>query len=301
MKYLPKYPASLRVKGLKPALIYAAFAGFCFVVFLHLTFPYAPLRRRLIQEASLQGVELSIGNLGPAFFGISARDVRLGIPTYLSIPRLVLRPALIPLGVGFDAEVLGGRARGAIGSRDNPSIQLDLSHLKLSASQLKSLGGIDLEGDVTTHLDLRLPKASPPKAEGDLVVDIKGLTLRDSTLKNSFLGLPDGIDLPRTELGSIKATFKIVKGTVTLDNGVGKGNDLDLWVRGTLKLAQSLPYSEMNIDLKVKANPDYVKRLGPLGMGLSILPADKELPDFRLLQLGGFLGTLRAKNVSLGF
>jgi hypothetical protein len=42
------------------------------------------------------------------------------------------------------------------------------------------------------------------------------------------------------------------------------------------------------MDFKLRAEPEFVKRLGLLGAGLSILPADKEDPKFRAAHLSGF-------------
>ena len=58
----------------------------------------------------------------------------------------------------------------------------------------------------------------------------------------------------------------------------------------TIKMARKLEYSEPTIDFKLKATEEFKKRLGILGSGLSMLPADKENPQFRVARLTGFLG-----------
>jgi hypothetical protein len=47
------------------------------------------------------------------------------------------------------------------------------------------------------------------------------------------------------------------------------------------------------VELRLKAEQAFVKRLGILGSGLSMLPADPKNPGFRVAHLTGFLGSPR--------
>jgi type II secretion system protein N len=67
---------------------------------------------------------------------------------------------------------------------------------------------------------------------------------------------------------------------------------MELRATGTLKLKQRLQYTEPAVDVKLRVEPELVKNLGPSGLGLSILPADKEDPRFRGGRLSGSLGKL---------
>ncbi|HSP80535.1 MAG TPA: type II secretion system protein GspN, partial [Myxococcaceae bacterium] len=57
---------------------------------------------------------------------------------------------------------------------------------------------------------------------------------------------------------------------------------------GTVKLGQRLDVSQPDMDFKLRAEPEFVNRLGLLGAGLSVLPTDKDDPKFRVAHLGGF-------------
>jgi hypothetical protein len=62
------------------------------------------------------------------------------------------------------------------------------------------------------------------------------------------------------------------------------------WNQGGLWHEAKKPeYSEANIELKLKADPEFTKRLGLLGSGLTMLPADRQDPTFRAAKITGML------------
>ena len=66
--------------------------------------------------------------------------------------------------------------------------------------------------------------------------------------------------------------------------------DIELNVTGTVKLAKRLEYSEPAIEVRLKPDPEFQKRLGLLGSALSMVGADPKDPAWRLGRLSGYLG-----------
>jgi hypothetical protein len=59
-----------------------------------------------------------------------------------------------------------------------------------------------------------------------------------------------------------------------------------------LKLGKRFQYFEPAMDVKIRVEPELVKALGTAGLGLSILPPDKDDPKFRAGRLSGQLGKI---------
>ena len=60
-------------------------------------------------------------------------------------------------------------------------------------------------------------------------------------------------------------------------NSLRLGSDqLEIKGTGTVKLNKRLQYSEPAMDVKIRVEPELVKALGTAGLGLSILPPDKD-------------------------
>ena len=87
------------------------------------------------------------------------------------------------------------------------------------------------------------------------------------------------MDLPKIALGDIDARIKIEKGLGTVEALQARSEDLELLGSGTVKLGQRLDVSQPDMDFKLKTEPEFVKRLGLIGAGLSILPAGQERPE----------------------
>jgi type II secretion system protein N len=98
------------------------------------------------------------------------------------------------------------------------------------------------------------------------------------------------MDLPRVKLGNLEASVKFDKGTGTVEKLSTKGGDLELGVSGTVKLAKLLSYSEANLHVKLKPQPELLKN-GFIGMGISALPTDPSNPSFHTARVTGYLGS----------
>jgi type II secretion system protein N len=295
---------------LKLVLGYTAFAVAAFVFFFYVTFPYDALRSRLRIEASKAGWDVKLGSLGPGFLGLKAKKVELRkkpLPgedeeaaQWLHVDALALRPSLFPLGVAFSADLMGGSAKGAFGAVGGLTVMADLRRVDLSRGNLKAFSGLDLNGELDGKLALKVPvvalggnSAPEPdfgQANGSFKLVGRQVMVNGGTIVIPMYGTPTPMDLPKIAFGELTAQLKIEKGQGTVDALSAKSQDIELVGTGSLKLAKRLEYSEPNLELKFKAEQDFVKRLGMLGAGLAMMRSDPQNPQFKIARITGFMG-----------
>jgi type II secretion system protein N len=172
-------------------------------------------------------------------------------------------------------------------------VVVKLEELDPSAGNLPAFLGVDLEGKLNGALELTLPrKGQQPdlsQADGQLTLETQGLIIKGGTVTVPMYGQPTPMDLPRIALGEITARLHLEKGVGTVEALQARSEDLELQGSGTIKLGQRVDLSQPEMTFKLRAEPEFVKRLGILGAGLSVLPTDKEDSRFRVAQLSGFL------------
>ncbi len=310
--------AETKIARWKLVLGYGAFSLVAFLVCLFITFPYDTLRRRAVDAAADAGYALRIGSLRPGLRGLTATQVRLSkVPNGmtpelrnmlnsstamlpgadelgepLNIDSVAVRPTLLPLGLAFHADLLGGSLSGNAGGLSDVWVAMKLSNLDTSAGNLKGFSGMDLTGKLNGSLEIAMPKtrgqADLSQANGQLSLDTRELLIQGGNVTVPMYGQPTPMDLPKIALGDLDARIRIEKGLATVETLRTKSEDLEVQGSGTVKLAARMDVSQPDITFKLRAEPEFVKRLGLLGAGLSILPQDKEDPKIRVAHLGGF-------------
>ncbi|QQR46785.1 type II secretion system protein GspN [Myxococcus xanthus] len=303
----------------KILLGYAAFAVVAFVVGLLVTFPYDAIRKRLVSEAAQAGLAVRIGSLRPGLAGITATNVRVSKPPQplsadtvaalargegmlgaaelgepLVLDSVALRPALFPPGIAMRASIMGGTLSASVGLLGDTRVKVTADGLQASGGNLPAFTGMDLDGELNAALSLTLPKsgAQPDlsQANGELTLDT-----RNMVIKSGKVAIPMGggtavpMDLPQIDLGALTGRIQFAKGLGTVESLRLKSNELEAVATGTLKLGKRLEYSEPGMDVNIKLDPEFQKRLGLVGAGVTILPPDKTDPSFRAARLAGFL------------
>ncbi len=298
---------------------YTLFALFSLVAAFFLTFPYEATREIVRAQALAQGYALKIGSLGPGFFSVRAHQVELSKiqtgpdpvlgadappPVPMVIDSASVGPSLFPPGIAVKLNLLGGGITARVsGLGSTRRLRVDVEDLDLSKGNLKASSGIDLSGEIEAHLDVWVPFASaapnlPPEpdlaqASGTMILETKGLAINGGTANITIAQFgpdPTPVDLPKILLGELSGKLKIEKGAATIEDFKSKSADLEIKVGGTMKLAKRLEYSEPNIEVRVKPDPEFQKRLGLLGSALSMIGADPQDPTWRLGRLTGYLG-----------
>jgi type II secretion system protein N len=293
------------LEGWRRTAAWAALGVFLFAVFLALTFPYDAVRARIAAEADAAGLWVRIDSMGPALFGVSARGVRVGEQPNgvgppaqtVRIDRLTLRPSLIPWGVGFSASLFGGDAGGAIGTGSGQKFRVHFDHLALKEAGIAALTGVDAVGTLDGELSLDVPTTGPgtgqpdlSQASGTLRLRGNGLEVKGGTVTIPLMGQPTPVDLPPVNFGRLDAEVPIERGTGTVKAMRLEGPELDLQASGTVRLARALAYSEPDLLLRIRPNPDFLKRMGMIAAGFTQLPVDPADSAYRNAKLGGYLG-----------
>jgi type II secretion system protein N len=289
---------------------YTSFALFSLVVAFFLTFPYEALRDRVRLEADTAGYFVRIGSMGPGLFSIRAKDVQISkksdaaaAPEPLKLDSIILGPSLLPPGLRVKAKGFDGTITTVVSGLSSLRLKVDAEGIDVSKGNLKGFSGVALGGVVDAHLDLTLPKgqatgpvpAEPDlaQASGTLSITTTGLAVNGGTAEipiPQFGPEPTPVDLPKIVLGDLVGKVKVEKGTATVEELKNVSPDLEVNVSGTLKLAKRLPYSEANLEIRLKPDPEFQKRLGMLGSAISFLGPDPKDPQWRLAHLTGYLG-----------
>lgn len=294
----------------KRALGYLAFAVASLVATFFLTFPYEALRDRARLEADNAGYFVRIDSLGPGLLSVRARGVEVSRksnaeppPEPLRIDSISVGPSLFPPGLSVKLGVMGGSVQARVSGLSTTRVRVDVDDLDLGKGNMKGFSGVDLAGLVEAHVDLTVPRVAPgpgaaaepdlAQASGTVSLETQGLAINGGTANLTipqFGPEPTPVDLPKIVLGELSGRLRIDKGAATVEEFKSKSPDLETAVSGTLKLAKRLDYSEAALELRVKPDPEFQKRLGLLGSALSMIGADPKDPTWRLGRLTGFLG-----------
>jgi type II secretion system protein N len=280
----------VRMDSLRPGFVGLTAKG------VRISQPPGPLSSETI-AALTSGEPSRTRMLGPAELGES-----------IVIDSVFARPTLFPPGVAFRADAMGGQLSGNIGGRRDMRIQLRLQGLDPAQGNLKSFSGLDMEGRLSGTLALTLPtgqgsggRPGEPdlsQAEGELSLEGQNLLINGSVSGEGVasegspvaLLFPGG--LPRIPVGELQARIRFEKGLGTVEALQLRSDQLEIQGTGTVKLNKRVQYTEPAMDVRLRVEPELVKSLGPAGMGLSILPPDKDDPRFRSGRLSGSMGKL---------
>lgn len=306
---------------------YAGFAIASFIFFLYLTFPYEAVRARVTAEAAATGWTVKIGSLGPGFLGITARDVQLRPPpspappagdaslgqpggppkplAQLTLESVSARPALFPPGIAVRTRALGGSISGSVGLLGDLKVRVSADGLDAADPAVKALSGVDASGLAIGNVALSIPREEGPaarvgprgfdlsRATGTITLAINQALVKGGTATVPLYGQMTPIDLPRISLGQVDGRITFEQGKGKIESLRAKSEDLEIRGGGTINLGRRVDLSDLNVELKLKTDPEFTKRLGLLGSGLSVLPPDKADPSFRVATISGYLGSPR--------
>jgi type II secretion system protein N len=312
-------PPENQVAPWKIIVGYAAFSVFTFFFMLYLTFPYDALKGRIAQEANAAGLTLRARSVGPGLFGITFSDVQLswsesevgatpdpsgaalaaGTGGPLKLDSMAFRPSLFPLGLAIRASALEGVISGAMGGLGGMTLRISLDDLDPGGGNMKGFSGMDLSGRINGSLILDIPRTLNATtkvkeldftaADGSLQLNLDDFVIKGGTVMVPMYGESTPIDLPRVAFGNVEAKAKLTKGVFAIEQFKGKSEDLELLGSGDVKLAKKLGLSALDLQLKLRTEQAFIQRLGAVGMGLSVLPSDPALPNFKLARITGYL------------
>ena len=192
----------------------------------------------------------------------------------LDIDELRLRVGLFSLlsgapAVHFEADLYGGEVEGDLVFADEKAAQQTFGVLKAMASgkldpaaAIESLAlhidgvsldrapaimaavGLPLTGEVNLDVDLSLGPEAAKKGSGEIVVDVKGLSVGPGSKKIPMFG---ELTVPLVDAGTLS-------GKIVFENGKGKtqklvlnGRDVKAELNGDITLAKKLTMSRLNL------------------------------------------------------
>lgn len=290
--------ARLTLKPWHRNLALGLFGLACFIFFLAVTFPTEAARTRLQVEAERTGLVVRMDSLSTGLFSVNANRVRVSrasdsdaVP--LVVDQLSIRPTFFPPGLALRAGLLGGTASASFPS-SGQSLRLKLNGLDLAQANLKPLLGIDAEGKFDGELALDMPvvRGEPDLSQASGVLRVNGtdLVVRGGTVNIPMFGSATAVDVPRAALGTMDGEVTFDKGAGTVQRFHIKGQDLETLTTGTVKMGRRPEYIELALGLRLRPEADFLKRLGVIGAGFTVLPQDGELPGFRDARVTGYLG-----------
>jgi type II secretion system protein N len=289
---------------------YVTFTVMSLLVCFFLTFPYDALKDRIRLEADAAGYFLKIGSIGPGFFTVKLKDVEVSKkadtdppPESLKIDAVSVGASLFPPGIKVHIDAFDGDIVARVSGITNNRYRLDADGLDLSKGNIKGFSGIAFSGTVNATVDVTIPRTSvDPKipaepdlsaASGSVNINTNALTINGGTANITipqFGAEPTPVDLPKIGIGELIGKIKVDKGVVTFDEFKSKSADFESKILGTIKLAKRFEYSEANLDIKLKPEPEFQKNLGMIGSAFSMLGPDAQDPNWRAGKLTGTLG-----------
>lgn len=221
----------------------------------------------------------------------------------LMIDSISVGPSIFPPGVSVRIKLMGGSIISQVSGVSTKRVRIDAEDLDLSKGNLKAYSGIDFAGIVDAHVDLSFPAPAagaapgePPDisaSNGTISIETRDLAINGGTANITIAQFgpePTPVDLPKIVIGELIGKLKIEKGISTVEEFNSKSADLEVKISGTVKLAKRPEYAEPNIEVRLKPDPEFQKRLGLLGSAVSMINADPKDPTWRLGRLTGYTG-----------
>lgn len=263
---------------LKNILLYGAayplFFLFSLVVGAYFTFPYDHVRDYIVQEAERGGtMQLEITSLEPDWFtGVELEGVRFATvpddpsaqPAELVVPKANARISLLSLlggttEVSFDAEMDGGGTIEGSFAEDEEMLHVDAT---LASVDLRRVGpirdavGLPVAGRAEGTLDFTIGREAADTS-GEANLTIRNLSLGDGRTPLAIEGLGPGLTLERLNVGTLQLRMDTERGTTRVERLHADGEHAALWGTGSLRLAQPLRSSSVDMLFRIQFKDAY--------------------------------------------
>jgi type II secretion system protein N len=300
-----------RLRLLRSVGLRAGFGLLVFIIAFYLSFPYNRLKDQAVALASQRNLDVEIASAGPVFgVGVAFHDITVATrptdgakPTRLRIDGV--RVHLSPLSrlIGEDAFSVSADALGGdididwAGSKTNSRLEVKSEDLAMAELPgVKETINLPLAGTLGLSLDLEMPTNKLATSVGSMRWACAGCAIGDGKAKLKVAGNPmlsEGLSLPRLKLGDFT-------GRITFDKGVGKlqavqarSPDGELYVEGEVRLADPLPFSQIDLYVRFRLSDALLKSSEKLKLILQLVEGmGKRADGFYGLRLQGTLARL---------
>ena len=253
---------------------YPFFFLFSLVVGAYWTFPYDHVRDYIVQEAERGGTtQLEITSLEPDWFtGVELEGVRFATvpdepsaePAEVVIRKANARISLLSLlggttDVSFDAELDGGGTITGSFAQDEETLHLDAT---LASVDLRRVGpireavGLPVAGRADGTLDFTIGHEAADTT-GTANLTIRNVSLGDGQTPLAIEGLGPGLTLERLNVGTLQLRMETERGTTRIQQLHADGEHAELWGTGSLRLAQPLRSSSVDMLFRIQFKEPY--------------------------------------------
>ncbi len=241
---------------------FAAAAGFfvMWLVFLHLSFPYAKLERRMIalaEAGTASGITVQEGGIrfpfGVAWHGVRIAPRPPAQSWVIDLDDVRCRLRLWPLllwriHLDLALRAYGGEAHGILKmdrEAGTPRFTLEQQGEGFDLSLLRLAGGPRLQGRARFRLDQEWAGGDFFRGDGKATLELDGLRVA------GLEGM--GVALPLPELLFPRVTGRVTarSGLITLNDLVARGAQVDLTGSGTLVVRDPPPESLITLTVRV--------------------------------------------------
>jgi type II secretion system protein N len=279
-----------------------------FVVAFYFWFPYDRVKEQLVALAAQRDIDVQIASAGPLLgVGIALHDIDVirkaatgqkSKPLRIDEARVHLAPVRMLFGERagrISAELLGGDLDlGWQQSKSHSALQIKTEELSLAQIPgVKESINLPIFGKLGLALDLGMAGNKLADTEGTVSWTCAGCAIGDGKSKLKVAGNPmlaEGLSLPRIRFGDLT-------GRVVFDKGVGRlqavqahSPDGELTVEGEIRLADPMPYSQIDLYIRFKFSDTLLKSADKLQIILQLMESMGKRPDgFYGLRLSGML------------
>ncbi len=273
-----KLLASPRTRRVGRWIGYPAFYCGAMLLFARCTFPYDRLGERVVAtfnaaEAKKTGRRIEIDTVrGNWLFGIGAHGLRLvsppgaigedgAIPPERVVEWDYARASIAPLRylfgtlkVAFVSHAGDGVVRGTFLSRPaERRLEVSLERFGMAnVPLLAELAGLPLQGTATGAVDLAFPEQRLSLAEGTLELVVEDVVLGDGKTK-----IRDLVALPPVRAGQLTLSAEVTEGRVKIGRLDAKGPDLEMSLRGQIRLRDAFERSTAELTLEYRFSEQY--------------------------------------------
>lgn len=281
-----------RLRRFGKVIGFAAFFLLMLSIFVAVTFPYDAVRTKIVgafnaqQKPGAAQQELQIDELGGYFItGVRASGVKLlsassdasTPPAEISIDQARARLQLLPLlilrkVIKFDLEMSDGSANGKVSENgDTRSIELEFDGVDVGQiGPVSQTIGLPIQGKLYGTLSLELPGMRAAKANGNVALELRELTVGDGKAKLKIPGMSDGLTIQKINVGTLTIEGECKDGLLKLTKMSSNGPDLVVDGEGTVKLNDLANESLVNVTLGLKVSEAY-KNKSDANKGLFIM------------------------------
>lgn len=279
----------------RTVMLYTAFTGALFVIFLIINFPHDVVVRRVLSQIDLSPVELDFNSARFAWYrGYELQGIRLSeagapdnTPPLLECTWLDVRPDLVGLlrgglsGMSWDGELYGGSASGdwTVTPKGGGSGQVQFSNLQLGRYRILTaeLDEGQLNGQVSGNFTVQLgANRSSSQVAGQVTVKRPALT--GAKIK--------GFTVPDLQFAQINGKLSLKGDRLELQEVQASGDQLNVQLSGQIVLREPRETSTLNLRATVQpsaATPDALKTL------IALIPRRPNAPpDAPVLITGTF-------------